>query len=152
MNCLQTTKIYKGMNLQQCQTWLVATYMVSWKWIPIFHVQTSCNNKKMVTLREKDIELYFMFCNSCQSRYKTNSCNNYLRAVLLMNSNGNEKKITAFLPHIKKMYESRGIEFVFSFDRRELMSSMMNILPIEVKYSLVNNTVKNLICKRLHNE
>lgn len=113
--------------------------------------KTSCNNKKMVTLRE-DIELYFMFCNSFQSRYKTNSCNNYLRAVLLMNSNGNEKKITAFLPHIKKMYESRGIEFVFSFDRRELMSSMMNILPIEVKYSLVNNTVKNLICKRLHNE
>ncbi|KAJ8309542.1 hypothetical protein KUTeg_014416 [Tegillarca granosa] len=71
--------------------------------------KTSCNNKKMVTLREKDIELYFMFCNSCQSPYKTNSCNNYLRAVLLMNSNGNEKKITAFLPHIKK-YMKKGID------------------------------------------
>ncbi|KAJ8307576.1 hypothetical protein KUTeg_014871 [Tegillarca granosa] len=93
----ETTKIYKGMNLQQCQTWLVATYMVSWKSDPYISCpKTSCNNKKMVTLREKDIELYFMFCNSCQSRYKTNSCNNYLRAVLLMNSNGNEKKLQHF--------------------------------------------------------
>ncbi|KAJ8303727.1 hypothetical protein KUTeg_018650, partial [Tegillarca granosa] len=46
--------------------------------------KVSCNNKKMVTLKEKDLELYFMFCNACQCRYKTNSCNTYLSAVLLL--------------------------------------------------------------------
>ncbi|KAJ8312406.1 hypothetical protein KUTeg_009779 [Tegillarca granosa] len=59
--------------------------------------KSSCNNTKLITLRENNIELYYMVCKRCNTRCKTNSANTYLRATLLLRTkDGEEKKNNSF--------------------------------------------------------
>ncbi|KAJ8307953.1 hypothetical protein KUTeg_014495 [Tegillarca granosa] len=78
--------------------------------------KVSCNNTKLETLKEPDIEL---------------------------------KKITVFSPQIKKLLESRGLDSAIHFDRKEMLTKLLQIIPIDIHYTLVNNTVRNLTCKRI---
>ncbi|KAJ8300275.1 hypothetical protein KUTeg_021794 [Tegillarca granosa] len=111
--------------------------------------KVSCNNTKLETLKEPDIELYFMFCKRCNIRYKTNAANIYMRATMLLKTTNEEKKITVFSPQIKKLLESRGLDSAIHFDRKEMLTKLLQIIPIDIHYTLVNNTVRNLTCKRI---
>lgn len=58
------------------------------------------------------------------------------------------KKVTIFAPAIKKMFNSRGLDDSILFDPKEMMEKMLQIIPIDIKYSLNNNTIRDIICKR----
>ena len=94
-------------------------------------------------------ETYVMKCSTCSGYYRGGSANNYLRIVILMKTDTNEtKKLSMFLPAIKKLFVLRGLEFQFDFDKTIIMESILKIIPYELRYSLRGNTVVEVVAKR----
>ena len=92
-----------------------------------------------------------MYCKNCSIKYKASSCNIYLRLTVMLESSSlptTNKKVTIFAPAIKKMFNSRGLDDSILFDPKEMMEKILKIIPIDIKYSLNNNTIKDIICKR----
>ena len=44
-----------------------------------------------------------------------------------------------FLPTIKQVFQSRGIEFQLDFDKTIIMEAIMKIVPFEIRYTLRGN-------------
>ncbi|KAJ8321182.1 hypothetical protein KUTeg_001307 [Tegillarca granosa] len=110
--------------------------------------RSACNNKKLITVLEK--EKYLMQCKNCMSRYRGDNCNLYIRSTMLLKSNpdGDTKKVTIFKPNILKMFESRGVSSTITADKNEMFENLLEIIPFDIKYTLINNTIKEMVCKR----
>ena len=110
-----------------------------------------CRNTKLTTLKEENKELYLMFCKNCNVKYRASSSNVYLRVTAMLESSSlptGSKKITLFAPAIQKMLNSRGLDDTILFDPTDMMVKILQVVPIDIKYSLNNSTVKDLVCKR----
>lgn len=77
--------------------------------------KVSCNNTKLETLKEPDIELYFMFCKRCNIRYKTNAANIYMRATMLLKTTNEEKKNNGIFTTNKKIAGKPWFGFSYPF-------------------------------------
>ncbi|KAJ8300482.1 hypothetical protein KUTeg_022001 [Tegillarca granosa] len=106
--------------------------------------RSACNNKKLITVLEK--EKYLMQCKNCMSRYRGDNCNLYIRSTMLLKSNhdGDTKKVTIFKPNILKMFESRGVSSTITADKNEMFENLLEIIPFDIKYTLINNTIKEM--------
>ena len=106
-----------------------------------------CNNKKLTTVLQN--ETYVMKCSTCSGYYRAGTANQYLRIVVLMKTEENEnKKVTMFLPTIKKLFIARGLDFEYDYDKTNVMESILKIIPYEVRYALRGNTVVEVVAKR----
>ncbi|CAG2233890.1 unnamed protein product [Mytilus edulis] len=104
----------------------------------------SCNNVKMVTVKGED-DIYRMNCKKCHGTFRASSCNKYTRAVMLLKTDSELKKVVMFSPQIQKMFVSRGFDCTILFERIDMIKFFLTILPVEIKYRLVNNTVRELV-------
>ncbi|KAJ8307824.1 hypothetical protein KUTeg_014607 [Tegillarca granosa] len=95
--------------------------------------KSSCNNTKLITLKEENH--YYMFCKHCTGRYNGSSANTFLRVIVLLEG----EEIT------KKIMQSRGLDATIVFDKEEMLQRIMKVIPLEIRYTLINNTVKDII-------
>ncbi|CAG2251563.1 unnamed protein product [Mytilus edulis] len=109
----------------------------------------SCNNVKMVTVKGED-DIYRMNCKKCHGTFRASSCNKYMRAVVLLKTDSDLKKVVMFSPQIHKMFVSRGLDCTILFEKIDMVKIFLTILPVEIRYRLVNNTVRELVCKRVY--
>ena len=71
-----------------------------------------------------------------------------MRATVFFESGDLKKKVAMFQPQIHELFRSRGIQLGVSYDRQEIITQMFEILPVDVKYKIVNNTIRALWVKR----
>ncbi|KAJ8321448.1 hypothetical protein KUTeg_001006 [Tegillarca granosa] len=108
--------------------------------------KSSCNNTKLITLKEENH--YYMFCKHCTGRYNGSSANTFLRVIVLLEGEEMSKKVTIFAPQYKKIMQSRGLDATIVFDKEEMLQRIMKVIPVEIRYTLINNTVKDIVLKR----
>lgn len=111
----------------------------------------SCNNAKLSPAESSSGSCY-MNCKNCGRNYDQSACNNYLRATLMIeveDSNKPPQKVAMFKPQIKKLFTSRGFTLPSSNDQTELLLKFFEIIPVDVKFHMINNTMKQLTCKRV---
>lgn len=106
----------------------------------------SCSNKKLVTVLQN--QLYVMRCSKCNGTFRASTAKTYLRVVVLLNTENGNKKCAMFLPTIKQVFQSRGIEFQLDFDKTIIMEAIMKIVPFEIRYTLRGTTIVNILMKR----
>ncbi|XP_033751794.1 uncharacterized protein LOC117335727 [Pecten maximus] len=115
-----------------------------------------CNNKKLSTVKCDD--QYKMFCCSCKVTYTASSCNHYLRVTMLFesvqgaSSFPTETKVTLFKPELDKILIANGITTEPNYENKVLIETIVNILLKEIRCTIMNNTVKNIVCKRVISE
>ncbi|CAC5384757.1 PIF1 [Mytilus coruscus] len=102
----------------------------------------SCSNKKLVTVLQN--ELYVMKCSKCNGTFRASTAKTYLR----VNTENGNKKCAMFLPTIKQVFESKGIDFQTDFDKTNIMEAIMKIVPFEIRYTLRGTTIVNILMKR----
>lgn len=73
----------------------------------------SCNNTKLITIKE---DIYLMYCKNCNGKFRASDANHYLRATILLATDAGSQKVAIFAPQMRKLFQSRGLEFVISFD------------------------------------
>ena len=112
--------------------------------------KAACNNTKLTTVQENEDDVLKMLCKSCKGVFRASACNHYARANVSLITNNNQKKVTLFSPQIKKLFESRGLDATIIWDKTEMMMKIMDIIPIDIRYTLNNNTIRNLVCKRIY--
>ena len=106
-----------------------------------------CNNTKLITIEEA--EKYMMKCKNCKGLFSASTANNYVRASVLYEHHDNtSKRVALFLPQIKQIFESRGTEFKISYDREQMLTDFYTLIPIQGKFKIFNNTVRNVVLKR----
>jgi len=114
--------------------------------------KAACNNTKLSTVQENEDEVLKMLCKICKCVYRASVCNSYMRATVLLVGANVQKKVTLFSPQISKLFESRGLDAKIEWDRTKMTQKMMDVILIEIKYSLYNNTIRKLVCKRVNQQ
>lgn len=111
----------------------------------------SCHNTKL-TPEESCSGGKIMKCKNCGKNYSPNACNNYLRATVMIEedeSNKPPQKVAIFRPLIEKLFNARGFTLPSTNDQTQLLVKFFDIIPVEVKFQMINNTIKQLVCKRV---
>jgi hypothetical protein len=106
----------------------------------------SCNNTKLTSS-----DSLFSWKN-CGRNYDRSACNKYIRATVMIEleeSNKPPQKVAIFKPLIEKLFTARGFALPASFDQAELLQKFFEILPVEIKFQMINNTIRQLTCKRV---
>lgn len=93
-----------------------------------------------------------MLCKICKGVYRASVCNSYMRASVLLVGANVQKKVTLFSLQISKLLESRGLDAKIEWDRTKMTQKMMDVIAIEIKYILYNNTIRKLVCKRVNQQ
>nr|XP_034321834.1 uncharacterized protein LOC105342641 [Crassostrea gigas] len=109
---------------------------------------TSCNNTKLAPAES----IQCMNCKNCGRNYGESACNNYIRATVMIeveDSNKPPQKVAIFKPQIEKLFTSRGFTLPSSNDQTELLLKFFEIIPVDIKFHMINNTIKQLTCKRV---
>lgn len=109
---------------------------------------TSCNNTKLAPAES----IQCMKCKNCGRNYGESACNNYIRATVMIeveDSNKPPQKVAIFKPQIEKLFTSRGFTLPSSNDQTKLLLKFFEIIPVDIKFHMINNTIKQLTCKRV---
>lgn len=112
----------------------------------------SCNNTKLTPV-ESNSGSRIMNCKNCGRNYGESACNNYLRATVMIeveeSNTHTPKKVAIFKPQIEKLFISRGFALPSTNDQTELLVKFFEIIPVDIKFHMINNTIKQLTCKRV---
>ena len=74
----------------------------------------------------------------------------YLRAIVLLSNENGSKKYTMFAPTVQKLLSSRGLDSNIVFDKTEMMTRLMQMIPKDIKFHALNNTIREVIPKRVN--
>ena len=99
-----------------------------------------CNNTKLITIEENG--KYLMKCKTCKGQFTASVSHTYLRgSVYFEKADKSGAKVAIFLPQIRKIFESRGTQFEMSFDKNKLMEQFFEIVPVQARVKIFNNTI-----------